>query len=76
MALATRLCAHGGRLTVAVASRARHALVRAREREARLRGVVEGYYGRPWPHAARRDVIRFLGTHGLNTFVYAPKNDP
>jgi hyaluronoglucosaminidase len=48
----------------------------AEGRLVRLRGVVEGYYGRPWPHAARRDVIRFLGTHGLNTFVYAPKNDP
>lgn len=45
-------------------------------RVVRLRGVIEGYYGRPWPHAARRDVIRFLGAHGLNTYVYAPKNDP
>jgi hypothetical protein len=40
-----------------------------------LRGVIEGYYGRPWTGEARRDVIRFLGAHGLNTFVYAPKND-
>jgi hypothetical protein len=48
----------------------------AEARVVRLRGVIEGYYGRPWPHAARREVIRFLGSHGLNTFVYAPKNDP
>ena len=41
-----------------------------------LRGVVEGYYGRPWSGDARRDVIRFLGAHGLTTFVYGPKNDP
>lgn len=41
-----------------------------------LRGVVEGYYGRPWTGASRRDVIAFLGAHGMNTFVYAPKNDP
>src|SRR5262249_14998005 len=41
-----------------------------------LRGVVEGYYGRPWSGDARRDVIRFMGAHRLNTFVYAPKNDP
>jgi hypothetical protein len=41
-----------------------------------LRGVVEGYYGRPWPGEARRDVIRFMGAHGLDTFVYGPKNDP
>jgi hypothetical protein len=41
-----------------------------------LRGVVEGYYGRPWSGEARRDVIRFMGTHGLDTFVYGPKHDP
>ena len=40
-----------------------------------LRGVIEGYYGRPWTGDARRDVIRFLGAHRLTTFVYAPKND-
>jgi hyaluronoglucosaminidase len=40
-----------------------------------LRGVVEGYYGRPWTGAARRDVIGFMGAHGLDTFVYGPKND-
>jgi hyaluronoglucosaminidase len=45
-------------------------------RTAPLRGVVEGYYGRPWSGEARRDVIRFLGHHGLNAFVYGPKNDP
>src|SRR5262245_50002563 len=41
-----------------------------------LNAVVEGYYGRPWTHEARRDVIRFLGAHGMSTFVYGPKNDP
>jgi hypothetical protein len=41
-----------------------------------MRGVVEGYYGKPWTGAARRDVIRFLGERGMNTFVYGPKNDP
>ncbi|MFN8542977.1 MAG: protein O-GlcNAcase [Candidatus Binatia bacterium] len=41
-----------------------------------MRGVIEGYYGRPWTGEARRDVIRFLAAHGLDTFVYAPKNDP
>lgn len=40
------------------------------------RGVVEGYYGRPWRPAARRDVIRFLGQRGMNAFVYGPKHDP
>lgn len=41
-----------------------------------LRGVVEGYYGKPWSGEARRDVIRFCGAKGLDTFVYGPKNDP
>lgn len=48
---------------------------RAEARGPALRGVIEGYYGRPWTGDARRDVIRFLGAHGLNAFVYAPKND-
>jgi hypothetical protein len=47
----------------------------AAARPVALRGVIEGYYGRPWSGDARRDVIAFLGAHGLNTFVYAPKND-
>jgi hyaluronoglucosaminidase len=41
-----------------------------------LRGVIEGYYGRPWSADARREVIRFLGARGMNAFVYGPKNDP
>jgi hyaluronoglucosaminidase len=40
-----------------------------------LRGIIEGYYGRPWTGPARRDVVRFIGAHGMNAFVYAPKND-
>jgi hypothetical protein len=40
-----------------------------------MRGVIEGYYGKPWTGAARRDVIAFLGTHHMDTFVYSPKND-
>jgi hypothetical protein len=41
----------------------------------RMRGVIEGYYGRPWSFGTRRTVIRFLGRQGLDTFAYAPKND-
>ena len=48
----------------------------AMARTSPFRGVVEGYYGRPWSGDARRDVIRFLGRHGMNAFVYGPKNDP
>jgi beta-N-acetylglucosaminidase len=48
----------------------------AMARTSPLRGVVEGYYGRPWSGDARRNVIRFLGARGMNAFVYGPKNDP
>ncbi len=40
-----------------------------------LRGIVEGFYGPPWSHAARLDAISFLAPRGLNAYVYAPKDD-
>jgi hyaluronoglucosaminidase len=42
----------------------------------KLRGVIEGFYGTPWSHAERLDLIRFCAQHDLNTWVYAPKDDP
>jgi hyaluronoglucosaminidase len=42
----------------------------------RIRGVIEGFYGAPWTHEERLDLIRFCGAHGLNTWVHAPKDDP
>ena len=41
-----------------------------------IRGVIEGFYGNPWTHEQRLDHIRFIGRHGMNTFVYGPKDDP
>ena len=41
-----------------------------------VRGVIEGFYGRPWTHAQRLDLIGFLGARGMNRFVYGPKDDP
>ena len=41
-----------------------------------VRGVIEGFYGTPWTHEERLDLIRFCGAHGLNTWVHAPKDDP
>ncbi|WP_341953241.1 protein O-GlcNAcase [Salinibacterium sp. TMP30] len=41
-----------------------------------VRGVIEGFYGPPWSHAQRLNLIDFLATRGMNTFVYAPKDDP
>lgn len=39
-------------------------------------GVIEGFYGRPWTHEQRLDMIRFLASVGLDTYVYSPKDDP
>lgn len=38
-------------------------------------GIIDGYYGNPWGHEERMDMISFMGTVGLNTYVYGPKND-
>ncbi|HUI43849.1 MAG TPA: protein O-GlcNAcase, partial [Terriglobia bacterium] len=40
------------------------------------RGVVEGFYGTPWSHQDRLDILRFEGEHGMNAYYYAPKDDP
>lgn len=40
------------------------------------RGVIEGFYGPPWTHAQRLDMIAFIGGLGLNTFFHTPKDDP
>jgi len=39
-------------------------------------GVVEGFYGRPWSHSERLDMMRFLGENKFNVYVYAAKDDP
>ena len=42
----------------------------------RVRALIEGFYGRPWSHEERLDLLRFCGAHGLTTWVHAPKDDP
>jgi hypothetical protein len=39
-------------------------------------GVIEGFYGPPWSHQDRLDMLRFMGRVGLTTYYYAPKDDP
>ncbi len=39
-------------------------------------GVVEGFYGTPWSHKDRLDMLRFMGQEGMNLYIYAPKDDP
>jgi hyaluronoglucosaminidase len=41
-----------------------------------VRGVIEGFYGNPWTQAQRLDMVDWLAAHGMNTFVYGPKDDP
>ncbi len=41
-----------------------------------LTGIVEGFYGRPWPFATRLAYARYLSGAGLNTCLYCPKADP
>ena len=41
----------------------------------RMSGVVEGFYGQPWSLRTRLDVLRAIGVWGMNTYIYAPKND-
>lgn len=40
-----------------------------------LRGIIEGFYGVPWSHEARLDVISTMSQLRMNTFIYAPKDD-
>lgn len=40
------------------------------------RGVIEGFYGRPWTASQRLEFVDFIGARGMNCFAYAPKDDP
>lgn len=40
------------------------------------RGYIEGFYGYPWSHEDRMDLMAFGGNQKLNTYIYAPKDDP
>nr|SVE74972.1 EOG090X01OH [Daphnia dolichocephala] len=38
-------------------------------------GVVEGFYGRPWTLDQRKDLFIKLQEWGMNSYLYAPKDD-
>jgi hyaluronoglucosaminidase len=42
----------------------------------RIRGVIEGFYGKPWSHSQRKKSLNFFARHNMNTFILAPKDDP
>ncbi|MBI1993526.1 MAG: beta-N-acetylglucosaminidase domain-containing protein [Deltaproteobacteria bacterium] len=40
------------------------------------RGIVEGFFGPPWSMAHRAAIFEFGARRGMNTYLYAPKDDP
>ena len=40
-----------------------------------IRGAIEGFYGTYYTLPQRKNLIRFLGQHGYNFYLYGPKND-
>ncbi len=40
------------------------------------RGTIEGFYGIPWSHQSRKEIITMLGDFKMNQYYYAPKDDP
>jgi hypothetical protein len=44
--------------------------------EVEFRGFIEGYYGNPWSHEDRIDLMKFGGEIKMNQYIYAPKDDP
>ena len=38
-------------------------------------GIVEGFFGRPWPWRARRAAVATLSSRGYRFYLYAPKAD-
>ncbi|MEW6160792.1 MAG: beta-N-acetylglucosaminidase domain-containing protein [Verrucomicrobiota bacterium] len=40
-----------------------------------LTGVIEGFYGQPWSQAERFELFSWMASWGLNTYLYAPKDD-
>jgi len=40
-----------------------------------LAGVIEGFYGEPWSPAERFELFDWMAGWGLNSYLYAPKDD-
>ena len=40
-----------------------------------LAGVIEGFYGQPWSQVERLQLFDWMKDWGLNTYLYAPKDD-
>src|SRR5699024_6576466 len=44
--------------------------------DTKYRGFIEGFYGIPWTYNNRKSLMRFGGRIKMNTYIYAPKDDP
>ena len=40
------------------------------------RGIIEGFYGKPYAKEVRLDLLRFMMRYKMNTYVYGAKSDP
>ena len=38
-------------------------------------GLIEGFFGKPWSWAERREAVQFLAPRGFGFYLYAPKAD-
>jgi hyaluronoglucosaminidase len=50
--------------------------MRLAEKPQFLKGVIEGFYGRPWSFETRIAYSEFLPHLGMDTYIYCPKADP
>ncbi len=41
-----------------------------------VRGIIEGFYGKPWTVEERRRLLSVLSSYGMNEYFYGPKDDP
>jgi hyaluronoglucosaminidase len=41
----------------------------------KILGIIEGFYGKSWSWSARQDYSSFLSEVGLGSYIYAPKSD-
>jgi hyaluronoglucosaminidase len=41
-----------------------------------IRGLIEGFYGRPWSWDERIEVMTWCHERGMTHYLYAPKDDP
>ncbi len=42
----------------------------------KIRGIIEGFYGKPWNMKQRTNAIRTMAKKRMNTYIYGPKDDP